>query len=93
MSKIIHREELDPLLVSRVVENAPIRELIRVYSEAVAAAVNGLNNDQVVEALENSGYFDLIQAFVDTDESAESEEVEPQVEQTPEPKKGKKAKG
>jgi hypothetical protein len=36
---ISNRETVVNTLTSRVIENAPLRELIRVYSEAVGAAI------------------------------------------------------
>ena len=42
-----NRETVVNTLVSRVIENAPLREIIRVYSEAVQAA----------------GYQDILEAF------------------------------
>jgi hypothetical protein len=38
MANIENREVVVNTLTSRVIENAPLRELIRVYSEAVQAA-------------------------------------------------------
>lgn len=82
MRTITNREELVPILISRIVENAPVRELIRVYGEAVTAAVNGLDDEQLAQAIENSGYLDLTEQFVS----------DGAVEEEPAPEKPKRVK-
>lgn len=57
------REVFINALVSRVVENAPLRELIRVYSEAVNAAVNPLDDDALLTSAMQAGYADLLTNF------------------------------
>ena len=51
------------VLVSRVCENAPLRELIRVYSEAVQAAVSQMDDDGLLRAIVQAGYPDILEAF------------------------------
>jgi hypothetical protein len=60
---IENRETVVNTLVSRVIENAPLRELIRVYSEAVTAAVANLSDADVVRSIAAAGYSDIIEAF------------------------------
>ena len=60
---IQNRETVVNTLVSRVIENAPLRELIRVYSEAVTAAVANLSDADVVRSIAAAGYSDIIEAF------------------------------
>jgi hypothetical protein len=60
---IQNRETVVNTLVSRVIENAPLRELIRVYSEAVTAAVANLSDADVVRSIAAAGYNDIIEAF------------------------------
>jgi hypothetical protein len=60
---ISNRETVVNTLVSRVIENAPLRELIRVYSEAVTAAVANLSDADVVRSIAAAGYSDIIEAF------------------------------
>ena len=60
---ITNRETVVNTLVSRVIENAPLRELIRVYSEAVSAAVANLSDADVVRSIEAAGYTDILEAF------------------------------
>jgi hypothetical protein len=58
-----NREEIVNVLISRVLENAPLRELIRVYSEAVQAALAQLSDDDVIRSIANAGYADIIEAY------------------------------
>jgi hypothetical protein len=60
---IANRETVVNTLISRVVENAPLRELIRVYSEAVQAAVGQLSDADVVRSIAAAGYTDILEAF------------------------------
>jgi len=63
MSYPENREEVQNALVARVIENAPLRELIRVYSEAVTAAVTNLSEDDLVRSISQAGYADIIEHF------------------------------
>ena len=58
-----NRETVVNTLTSRVIENAPLRELIRVYSEAVQAAIGQLSDADVVRSIAAAGYTDIIEAF------------------------------
>jgi len=58
-----NREQVVNTLTSRVIENAPLRELIRVYSEAVKAAVDNLSDDDVIRSIAAAGYTDILEAF------------------------------
>jgi 20S proteasome alpha/beta subunit len=60
---IENRQEVTNVLVSRVIENAPLRELIRVYSEAVNAAIANLSDADVVRSISQAGYVDILEAF------------------------------
>ena len=60
---IQNREQVVNTLVSRVIENAPLRELIRVYSEAVQAAVGQLSDADVARSIAAAGYTDILEAF------------------------------
>ena len=57
------RETVVNTLQSRVVENAPLREIIRVYAEAVQAAVANLSDADVVRSIAAAGYTDILEAF------------------------------
>ena len=63
MSELTNRTEIVNVLTSRVIENAPLREIIRVYSEAVQAAVANLSDDDVVRSIAAAGYVDILEAF------------------------------
>ena len=58
-----NRETIVNTLTSRVIENAPLRELIRVYSEAVQAAIANLSDDDVIRSISAAGYVDILEAF------------------------------
>jgi hypothetical protein len=58
-----NRTEVVNVLTSRVIENAPLRELIRVYSEAVQAAIGNLSDDDVIRSIAAAGYTDILEAF------------------------------
>ena len=60
---IENRETVVNTLTSRVIENAPLRELIRVYSEAVGAAIANLSDADVVRSIAAAGYSDILEAF------------------------------
>ena len=58
-----NRSEVVNVLTSRVIENAPLRELIRVYSEAVQAAIGNLSDEDVIRSIAQAGYVDILEAF------------------------------
>ena len=58
-----NRQEVVNVLTSRVIENAPLRELIRVYSEAVQAAIGNLSDEDVIRSIAQAGYTDILEAF------------------------------
>ena len=63
MAEMTNRQEVVNVLTSRVIENAPLRELIRVYSEAVGAAIANLSDDDVIRSIAAAGYTDNLEAF------------------------------
>ena len=60
---IENRQEVTNVLVSRVIENAPCRELLRVYNEAVQAAVAQLSDADLVRSIVQANYTDILEAF------------------------------
>jgi hypothetical protein len=73
---IENRETVVNTLVSRVIENAPLRELIRVYSEAVQAAVANLSDADVARSIQAAGYQDILEAFeIEVPPAPEAEEA------------------
>jgi hypothetical protein len=63
MSEMTNRQEIVNVLTSRVIENAPLRELIRVYSEAVQAAIANLSDEDVIRSIAGAGYDDILEAY------------------------------
>ena len=78
-----NRTEVVNVLLSRVVENAPTRELLRVYSEAVSAAIANLSDDDVIRSIAAAGYTDILEAFELTVPEAPAEEEATPVEGVP----------
>jgi hypothetical protein len=58
-----NRQDVVNTLTSRVIENAPLRELIRVYSEAVQSAISQLSDADVARSIASAGYGDILEAF------------------------------
>jgi hypothetical protein len=77
---IENREEIVRVLTERVISNAPIRELLRVYQEAVSAAIANLSDADVVRSIAQAGYTDILEAFsleVPAEEAAPEGEAVP----------------
>jgi hypothetical protein len=75
-----NRQEVSNILLERVISNAPVRELLRVYSEAVTAALEGLSDADLVRSVAQAGYADILEAFSlevpEAEEAAEAPEAE-----------------
>lgn len=81
---IENRQEVTNVLVSRVIENAPLRELIRVYSEAVNSAVAQLSDADLVRSVVAAGYTDILEAFnLEVPPAPEAEAEAPAVDAVP----------
>lgn len=81
---IENRQEVTNVLVSRVIENAPLREIIRVYSEAVNAAVAQLSDADLVRSVVAAGYTDILEAFnLEVPPAPEAEAEAPAVDAVP----------
>ena len=77
---IENRTDVVNALTSRVIENAPLREIIRVYSEAVQAAIGNLTDADVVRSVAAAGYTDILEAFnLEAPEAEEVVEADPEV--------------
>jgi len=72
-----NREEIVRVLTERVISNAPVRELLRVYSEAVTAAIANLSDADVVRSIIAAGYQDIVEAF-NISEPPAAEEAAPE---------------
>ena len=66
-----------------MIENAPLRELIRVYSEAVQAAIGNLSDEDVIRSIAQAGYVDILEAFNLEVPEAPAEEAAPEGEAVP----------
>ena len=62
MAELQNREGLVAELTGRVIENAPLRELVRVYSEAVQGALTNLSDAELVQSIDQAGYVDILTA-------------------------------
>lgn len=63
--KITNKTELVNETISRVINNAPISEILRVYSMAIQGRLEELSDTELVESLINAGYMDLIEKYVE----------------------------
>ena len=78
-----NRQEVSNVLLERVISNAPVRELLRVYSEAVTAALEGLSDADLVRSVAQAGYTDILETFELTVPEAPAEEEATAVEGVP----------
>jgi hypothetical protein len=60
---IENREEAIRALQERVLSNAPLREIIRVYNEALTAAIEQLSDADLARSIFSAGYIDIAEAF------------------------------
>ena len=60
---IENRTEFVNELISRVLSNAPVSEVMRVYSLSVQAAIEELDDEGFLQAVLNAGYTDLIEKY------------------------------
>lgn len=58
-----NREALVSETISRVINNAPVSEILRVYSLAVQNELNTLTDEELLEAVQNAGYLDLVSKY------------------------------
>jgi len=75
-----NRDDVVRVLTEHVISNAPVRELLRVYQEAVSAAIANLSDADVARSIAQAGYTDILEAF--------SLEVPPAPETSEEPAEG-----
>jgi hypothetical protein len=68
----MNREEVTNSLISRVLQNVPLSELIRVYSESLRASLEPLTDEELLESIASAGYTDIIEAQSLTDEDSEN---------------------
>ena len=63
--KITDRESLLNETISRVINNAPVSEVLRHYSVSVQEQLSRLSDEELVEALHNAGYVDILSKFTE----------------------------
>lgn len=65
--EIKDREGLVAETISRVINNAPINEILRVYSVAVRNELDKLSDEKLIESIETAGYSDLVEKYAPAD--------------------------
>jgi hypothetical protein len=65
---IENRTELVSETISRVINNAPVSEVLRVYSLAVQNEIEKLDDGELLSALETAGYVDLIEKYTSAEQ-------------------------
>ncbi len=63
-------------VISRVLSNAPVSEVMRVYSLSVQAAIEELDDEEFLQAVLNAGFTDLIEKYVEPEDFFEEEDLE-----------------
>jgi hypothetical protein len=58
-----NRAEVTAVLQERVLSNAPLREITRVYNEALTAAIEQLSDADLARSIFAAGYADIAEAF------------------------------
>lgn len=61
--EITDREGLVAETISRVINNAPISEILRVYSLAVKNELDKLSDDELMSSVNTAGYSDLVEKY------------------------------
>lgn len=64
--KIKNREELTNEITSLILNNTPIREVLRVYSLALQQELNSLDDEALVEQLRQAGYGEFLEPFLES---------------------------
>jgi hypothetical protein len=60
---IENRDQLINTLVSRIAENVPIKEIIRVYCEALTTSIKEMDDGDLIQNILNAGYLDVMEEF------------------------------
>lgn len=61
--EIQNRADLVNETIGRVINNAPVSEVLRVYSLALQAELDGMTDDELLSSLLTAGYNDLIEKY------------------------------
>lgn len=65
---IENRSDLVSETISRVINNAPVSEILRVYSMAIQNEIDKLNDEELISAVEKAGYLDLVEKYVPSEQ-------------------------
>jgi hypothetical protein len=65
--QIADRPGLVSETVSRVINNAPVSEVLRVYSMAVQSELDDFDDMELLEAVGKAGYSDLVEKYAPED--------------------------
>jgi hypothetical protein len=68
--QINDRNALVSETITRVLNNAPVSEVLRVYSLAIQHELDKLSDEELTAAIQNAGYLDLVEKYT---EGAETE--------------------
>lgn len=63
--EITDRENLLNETISRVINNAPVSEVLRHYSVSVQEQLSRLSDEELIDALHNAGYTDILEKFTE----------------------------
>lgn len=63
--KINNKTALVTEAISRVVNNAPVSEVLRVYSLVLQAELDKMEDEQLLSSLETAGYLDLLEKYTE----------------------------
>jgi hypothetical protein len=58
-----NRELVVNALLERVISEAPVREILRVYQEACTSAIANLSDADVVRSIQAAGFTQILEAF------------------------------
>lgn len=53
--------------VTRVINSAPVSEILRVYSLALQNELDKLSDNEIRDALLNAGYIDIVEKYFDSE--------------------------
>lgn len=62
------RENLTNEVISRVLNNAPITEVLRVYSLSVQSGLESLSEGDLLESILKAGYTDILEKYSDLEQ-------------------------
>jgi hypothetical protein len=62
------RENLTNEVISRVLNNAPITEVLRVYSLSVQSGLESLSEGDLLESVLKAGYTDILEKYSDLEQ-------------------------